>query len=347
MNTKQAEVRVKPLSDNPFLAFFQKIWRWWLGVWYGFAEEHPKAASLLYKVFFFIVFSEGVTIVQILLLIFLPQLFGLELAATEFMWPKVYMGFELNGEPVYWSLFGNMVMTNEAGEAIIGGGLGYFLAFKIATFIAQVINFPLQRNITYKSKGNPYWQAMWYFIGWVGINAVCDGINNLWLPFANAFFPPSIMWLKDILAMIAQGGVAMVIFFFIFMVIFPDLKKGSENARKKADELKAKGADADVIAAAELKALKAEEDYRLDEARKNVIATSSTADAKAVAWSALSAKLDKMKNGNASAEEIAIIEQGVADKYQQALEAAQKREEAIAENEATIVEVAAAREARA
>lgn len=328
MNTKQAEVRVKPLSDNPFLAFFQKIWRWWLGVWYGFAEEHPKAASLLYKVFFFIVFSEGVTIWQYIVMTFLPYAFGYDPNNyTAWGWAP----FSILGVPC--TIFGD------------AKGLGYFIAYEIAVFTAQCINFPLQRNITYKSKGNPYWQGMWYFIGWLVISVL---MNLVW-GVCNCFF---IAWgLPDLLIMLAKtiltGGVSMVVFFFIFIIIFPDMKKSAEKARESADALKAKGADADVIAEAELKALKAEEDYRLDEARKNVISTSSTADAKAVAWNALNAKLDKMKNINASAEEIAIIEQGVADKYQQALEAAQKREEAIAENEATIVEVEAARAARA
>ena len=138
--------QLKPLSENAFLRFFQKIWRWWLGVWYGFCDKHPKLSSVVYKVFFFIVFSEGVTIVQILILMFLPQLFGLELAAKEFMIPKVPI--KLNDEFTYnWSFLGNEINYNKAGEVIIGGGLGYFLAFKIATFLAQVINFPLQRNI--------------------------------------------------------------------------------------------------------------------------------------------------------------------------------------------------------
>ena len=258
-------------------------------------------------------------------------MFGLELAATEFMWPKVYMGFELNGEPVYWAIFGNMVLTDEAGKVIIGGGLGYFLAFKIATFLAQVINFPLQRNITYKSKGNPWWQAMWYFIGWVGINAVCDGINNLWIPFANAFFPASIMWVKDILAMVAQGGVAMVIFFFIFMVIFPDLDKMAANAEKKVESLKASGADAATIKEAEAKAADLKAKAEVENARKNEISTATIANAKALSWDASAKLLETMKADSAkyTAEQVTAQEAVVEEKYQQALEATANKYAAI------------------
>lgn len=320
---EDVKAQVKPLSDNAFLAFFQRLWRAWLGVWYGFADKHPKLAKIIYQVFFFIVFSEGVTIFQILVLIFLPQLFGLELAGIEFMWPKVNMGFELNGEPVYWAIFGNMVLTDEAGNVIIGGGLGYFLAFKIATFLAQCINFPLQRNITYKSKGNPWWQAMWYFIGWVGINAVCDGINNLWIPFANAFFPANIMWIKDILAMVAQGGVAMVIFFFIFMVIFPDLDKMAANAEKKVEKLKAANAPAEKIADAEAKAADLKARAEVENARKNEISANTIANTKALSWEASVKLLETMKADSAkyTAEQVATQEKVVEEKYQQALEA--------------------------
>ena len=64
-----------------------------------------------------------------------------------------------------WSLLG----YNASGAVIIGGGLGYFISYEVGSFLAQCINFPLQRNITFKSKGNPVYQAMWYFIAWVVI----------------------------------------------------------------------------------------------------------------------------------------------------------------------------------
>ena len=131
------------------------------------------------------------------------------------------------------------------------------------------------------------------------------------------------------------------------MVFFPDLKKAAANAQKKLDSLKEKGASEEAVKEAELKAAVAEEAYRLDEARKNVIATSSTADSKATVWAAMKARLEKMKENKAADEEISSMEAGVEQQYQVALEAAIKRDEAIAENEKTIAEVEAARAARA
>lgn len=299
--------QLKPLSENAFLRFFQKIWRWWLGVWYGFCDKHPKLSSVVYKVFFFIVFSEGVTIVQILILMFLPQLFGLELAAKEFMIPKVPI--KLNDEFTYnWSFLGNEINYNKAGEVIIGGGLGYFLAFKIATFLAQVINFPLQRNITYRSHGNPWYQAMWYFIGWVLINLFCDAINNLWLPISNYYLPYEV---SSILAMIAQGGIAMVIFFFIFMVIFPDNNKMAKKAKEKYEKLVAENAPAEKIEKAKAKMELWEDKALKSNTEKDYFKAKSQVNAKVMSYLAVvkngekaNAKFDKLTAENAPAEKL-------------------------------------------
>lgn len=334
MNTqytvKDVRAQIKPLSDNAFVAFFQKIWRWWLGTWYGFADKQPKLAKVIYEIFFFMVFSNGVTIFQILVLIFLPQLLGLELAAQEFMIPKLPITV---GEFTYnWSFLGNEVLRNqETGAVLIGGGLGYFIAFKIATFLAQCINFPLQRNITYKSKGNPWVQAMWYFIGWVLINLFCDAINNLWIPIAAYYFEPlGLLWLKDILAMVAQGGVAMAIFFFIFMVIFPDLNKMAANATKKVENLKKSGASAAAIKEAEKEAARIQAEANLDNARRNEISASTLANAKAISWDASEKLLAEMKADKAKYTKAQVEEQAkvVEQKFQIALEATANKFEA-------------------
>ena len=102
---------------------------------------------------------------------------------------------------------------------LIGGGLGYFISYETGSFVAQCINFPLQRNITFKSHGNPVYQAMWYFIAWILISLICNGFNNLWMPIASAWVPPAIY---NILVTFVTGGVSMVIFFFVFKIIFPE-----------------------------------------------------------------------------------------------------------------------------
>lgn len=185
--------------------------------WQAFASKHPTLAKWLYQIFSFFVFSMGVTIIQYLFFTFLPGVLGPELAATQFMWPQVPL--HLFGVDFTWSLLGYNVLYDAAGNVVIGGGLGYFISYEVGSFVAQCINFPLQRNITFKSHGNPVVQALWYFVAWVVISLICNGFNNLWMPIAAAFVAPAVY---NILVTFITGGVSMIIFFFVFKIIFPE-----------------------------------------------------------------------------------------------------------------------------
>lgn len=185
--------------------------------WAQFQKKRPKAAKWICQIFHFWVFCMGVTILQYLMFTTLPHLFGIGLAGVEFMWPQIpvhFRGFAYN-----WSILGYEVARNAAGEVVIGGGLGYFISYEIGTFLAQCVNFPLQRNITFKSHGNIAWQILWYFIAWVLISLVCNGVNGLWMPIAQNYFSPAVY---NILVTFITGGVSMVIYFFVFKIIFPE-----------------------------------------------------------------------------------------------------------------------------
>ena len=183
----------------------------WTKGWGNFEKKHPKLAKWLYQIFYFFVFSMGVTVIQYLFFTFMPGLLGKELAGTEFMWPQIEL--EIFGVPFTWSLLGYNVLYEEGQVAI------YFISYEVGSFVAQCINFPLQRNITFKSHGNAAYQAMWYFIAWIVISLICNGFNNLWMPIAAAYVAPEVY---NILVTIITGGVSMVIFFFVFKIIFPE-----------------------------------------------------------------------------------------------------------------------------
>ena len=136
----------------------------WMKVWKEFEEKYPKLSKWVYQLFYFFVFSMGVTIFQYLVFTFMPHLLGKNL-------------------------------------------------------FAQCINFPLQRNITFKSKGNPVYQVVWYFLAWIIISLICNGFNNLWMPIAQQYVAPAIY---NLLVTFITGGVSMVIFFFVFKIIFPE-----------------------------------------------------------------------------------------------------------------------------
>lgn len=190
---------------------------WWMPKWNHFEKQHEKLSKWIYQIACFFAFSMGVTLFQYLVFTFMTGMLGIGLAGTEFMWPQKEVS--ILGVDFTWSLVGYNVLRDSAGAVIIGGGLGYFISYETGSFLAQCINFPLQRNITFKSKGNPVYQAMWYFIAWVLISLICNGFNNLWMPVAAAYVAPAVY---NILVTFVTGGVSMVIFFFVFKIIFPE-----------------------------------------------------------------------------------------------------------------------------
>lgn len=184
--------------------------------WHNFAVAHPQAAQWIWQVGIFYLFSLLLTFLQYALFTVLPYAFGIELAGTEFMWPRIPISFA--GMEYNWNILGYEVAHNAAGEVIIGGGLGYFISYELGSFIAQCINFPLQRNIVFRSHGNVGRQIAWYFLAWVLISLLCNAVNGLWLPIAQACVNPAVY---NILVTVITGGVSMVIYFFAFKIIFP------------------------------------------------------------------------------------------------------------------------------
>lgn len=336
--------QIKPLSNNGFVAFFQKIARWWLSVWYNFSEKHPKLSKIIYMAFFFIVFSEGVTIFQFLVMTFLPYAFK-GMWATPFVWPAVALPWtDAAGNALNYAIFNEPVkFLNSAKEVFLAftpeqvqaymdagyelqvAGLGNFIAFEIAVFLAQCINFPLQRNITYRSHGNPWYQAMWYFIGWVLVsiftNAVWGIINPLLMNWN---------WAEALIGLVKTvltGGVSMLIFFFIFLVIFPDNNKVAKNARAKYEKLVAAGASAEEIKKAENKMLMAEKAALLTNTEKAAIQATNQASAKAMKYFAF-------KDKNAADAESEEFNNALTAKFDEAVVAIEEKEKAVAAFEA-------------
>ena len=175
------------------------------------SEKNPKLAKLAGQFIKFYAFSMLVTLLQYLLLTFLPGLFY---AHTD--WCSIPCQLiHLNLGPVDTYVF-NYPVTGDAT-----GGMGYFAAFAITLFLAQCVNFPLQRNVTFKSHGNVAYQILWYFIAWVLISLFCNAINGLWLPLAQVRFDPAVY---NLLVTFITGGVSMVIYFFVYKIIFPEGK---------------------------------------------------------------------------------------------------------------------------
>ena len=140
--------------------------------WNTFAAKHPAAAKWVREGGLFVIVSNLITVFKYLLLQFLPAAFS-SLPVVDFGWP---------GIPV--TLFGETFQWNILGYDAAHGGLPYFCAYMIAMVIGECINFPIQRNFVFRSKGNLGKQIAWYVAAFCIITCIVNSINCVWVAVA-------------------------------------------------------------------------------------------------------------------------------------------------------------------
>ena len=113
-----------------------------MNFWNNFAARQPAAAKWVREGGLFVIVSNLITVFKYLLLQFLPKAFS-SLPVVDFGWPG--MDVTLFGETFKWNILGY-----DAAH----GGLPYFCAYMAAMIIGECINFPIQRNLVFRSKGN-------------------------------------------------------------------------------------------------------------------------------------------------------------------------------------------------
>ena len=143
--------------------------------WNNFAAKHPAAAKWVREGGLFVVVSNLITVFKYLLLQFLPKAFA-SLPVVDFGWP---------GIPV--TLFGETFQWNILGYDAAHGGLPYFCAYMIAMVIGECINFPIQRNFVFRSKGNLAKQIGWYVVAFCLITCIVNSINCVWVAVPGRF----------------------------------------------------------------------------------------------------------------------------------------------------------------
>ena len=181
-----------------------------------FGAKHPKAARWMREGGLFLIFSYVVTFLKYLMLLFLPELFA-SYKNNGWGWPAI------EGE-----LFGVTFTFNIIGYAVADGGMAYMFANLISSFLGECINFPLQRNITFRSKGPLRLQIPLYFLGWAVIFFVVNAINSVWVGVAKVLLPAAVY---NIGTTVLTGGVAMVVFFVVNKIIFAE---GFGEKKKKS-----------------------------------------------------------------------------------------------------------------
>ena len=180
-----------------------------------FLEKHPKAAQWIREGGLFVLFSYVVTFIKYLLLTFLPGFFHGIVGDVEWVWPGIRT-----------TMFGVPFTLAVIGNSLADGGLAFTLANYTSIILGECINFPLQRNITFKSKGNVWYQAMWYFIAWLVITPIVNSLNCIWVGVMKDIVPG---WLYNIGSTFLMGGISMIVFFFVFKIIFPEGEKKEEK----------------------------------------------------------------------------------------------------------------------
>ena len=179
--------------------------------WEGFAEKHPKAAQWVREGGLFLVFSYVVTFIKMLLLMFLPTLYRGMVGDAEWLWPNIpvtILGVELN-----LAIVGNSLAT---------GGLAFTLANFTAIFFGECINFPLQRNVTFKSHGPVVPQILAHFGATIVVFLVMNLFTCIWNPITNVLISNAALrnTIQSIVTTVVTGGVAMVIIFAVDKTVF-------------------------------------------------------------------------------------------------------------------------------
>lgn len=186
-------------------------------LWAGFVDKHPKLSVWLREGGFFVVISNLITILRALLMTFLTPVFASFLGTETWGWPNIPL--TLFGQAFHFQIVGY-------GEDV--GGIAYTVAFFSASFVCEVVNFFMQRKYTFRSNGNIAFQGSIYFVAWCVITVIVNAINSIWTGVAKAFLPPIVY---DLVTTFIQGGVSMIVFFFVNKIIF----KSSQNNAKDAE----------------------------------------------------------------------------------------------------------------
>lgn len=228
LEPRLAKYQRKP-EDGAFKRFGKRIVRFFLihEGWWQFLK--------------FFLLSNLVTFLQIASKLILdPVLASTPLAQQTFQWIQIGIRPNANGTPFYIFDYPGVAIGNYMGLGSnviqgIGGGLALFLSYYIGVALAQVVNFFLQRNVTFKSKGNPWYQAAWYLLAFVAITFLSQAVLGLVGAPAYILF---IDWFGDSLGktvydLIISGllipTISFWVYFPIFKIIFPAEKKVMDN----------------------------------------------------------------------------------------------------------------------
>ena len=83
----------------------------------------------------------------------------------------------------------------------------------------------IRRNFVFRSKGNLAKQIGWYVLAFCIITCIVNSINCIWVAVAGLLVPD---FIYNIGTTVLNGGISMVIFFFVNKIIFPEGEKAAK-----------------------------------------------------------------------------------------------------------------------
>lgn len=189
--------------------------------------------TTLRQLFLFFIISNGVTLLQLALMPLLKYLFGLT-GLAEIPLQLFPLGQSPEGKRIF--------LIDYAGGALSeggGGGMAYFLAVELTLLAAQIINFFLQRRITFRSQVSILKAALWYFAAWLLISSGASALNGLYKPYIYRFLvfrfgKDGGTLAGDIVTMLINCVISFWVFFPIMKFIFRAGDK-KDTIRRKED----------------------------------------------------------------------------------------------------------------
>ena len=191
-------------------------------------EKHPKAAQWIREGGLFLIFSYVVTAIKALMLIFLPTFYHGMVGDAEWLFPGIPVS--LFGVSFKLSIIGNALeMASDGSGYLVASGLAFTLANLTAIVLGECINFPLQRNVTFKSHGPLAPQILCHLAATIVVFLVMNLFTCIWNPVTVALIHNEAVrnTVSSIVTTVVTGGVSMIIIFFVDKTIF------SENFGKK------------------------------------------------------------------------------------------------------------------
>lgn len=184
--------------------------------WSSFEEKNQGLAQFI--VFFAL--SNGITLLQMLLMPVFKGLF-MKTSLVDINFQVGQIGTLFDGSLYYIFNYAKGALSGGGG-----GGLAYFLAVQITMGIAQVINFFMQRNVTFKSNSSIFKAATWYVIAYIVITIGAAAAQGLYkAPIYELLINT---WgldglgetIADFVTVIINSAISFWVFFPIFKVIF-------------------------------------------------------------------------------------------------------------------------------